>query len=205
MRSTIFEMVVLISVVMSVAMVSTQAKAGDGELDGERVEMEQPVHRRFQRNLRFNHDRGVLVRVAAGAGYSSREVGVIVEGIGVTPQIAVGWLPVEATAIHLSGWGSIGQSVTTVGAGPGVTHYFEQKENLWVSAQIGPVTADAGGSWFEQWALGGELEAGLFGWTGARFSMGGSLFGGVEGIDLDGDQKEISGWRLGIRVGMVYN
>ncbi len=184
---------------------SAEGPADGAGMDGERQPIRQPVQRRFQRNLRYNHDRGVFFRMGAGAGYGARDLGVSVKGIGVMPQIAVGWLPVEATAIHLSGWGLIGQDVMTLGAGPGVTHYFDQRENLWISAQIGPVTADGGGMLFEQWALGGELEAGLFGWTGARFSMGGSLFGGVAGIDLDGDDRQISGWRLGIRVGVVYN
>lgn len=212
MKHAIFRMV-LAGVGMTVLLVSAQAFAGDGDLDGERVEVEQPVNRRFQRNLRYNHDRGLFVRVAGGVGYGNRtlaadgssEVGVSVDGIGVLPELSFGWLPVQKTALHLSGWGQIGQGVASLSAGPGVTHYFDARENLWISAKIGVGSIDGSGGLLQQWMASSEVEAGLYGWSGPKASLGGSLFGGVKGLDVDGDGAAPSGWHLGIRVGMVYN
>ncbi len=213
MESEISRWSVLSSVVLAVIVTASEAAAEAPALDGERVEVEQPVNRRFQRNLRYNHDRGLFLRVGGGVGYGRRTLaagsgtdgGVSIDGIGVLPELSVGWLPVEKTAVHLSGWGQIGQGVANLSAGPGVTHYFDASENFWISAKIGVGSTEVDKGRLDQWMASSELEMGLYGWSGPRWSLGGSLFGGVKGVDLDGDGTASSGWHLGIRVGMVYN
>jgi len=51
----------------------------------------------------------------------------------------------------------------------------------------------------------GELAVGIFGWTGSRWSMGGSLFTGGDAFDLVGNGREIRSWRVGLRFGVTYN
>jgi hypothetical protein len=99
----------------------------------------------------------------------------------------------------------LGGDVGVLGFGPGATYYFESRNNAWLSGQIGAVTIKDRENWGDQWAIGTEIEAGLYGWTGRKWSMGASVFGGLEGINLDGDDRMPWGWRLGLRLGVVYN
>lgn len=114
-------------------------------------------------------------------------------------------MPWVKRAVHGGIWGVIGRGLVTVGAGPGMTYYFNETGNLWLSAELGPVTSSHNSRLFSEWGLGGELSIGLFGWMGDRWSMGGSLFTGGEAFDLDANAREIRSWRLSLRFGVADN
>jgi hypothetical protein len=178
--------------------------------EGNVLRPQQPVSSRFKRDLPRNHDRGVLARVSLGVGYAlvasdAGEDRFEESGLGAMPSLAIGWLPWEQLALHGSAWGMLGGDVGVLGLGPGATYYFESRNNVWLSGQIGAVTIKDRENWGDQWAIGTEIEAGLYGWTGRKWSMGASVFGGLEGINLDGDDRMPWGWRLGLRLGVVYN
>lgn len=201
-------MIYLAAAVLSLA--GTPDGSADELTKSEVVRPTQPVTSRFRHDFPRNHDKGMLVRVALGAGYAELATDDTKDrfeerGVGAMPSVAIGWLPSEKVAIHGSAWGMMGGGVGVLGVGPGATYYFDARENTWVSAQIGGVTFDDLEKWGNQWGIGTELEGGLYGWTDRKWSMGASLFGGLEGIDVDGDGRAPWGWRLGIRLGVVYN
>ena len=171
----------------------------------------QPIDERFATNFSERHDRGMMLRLEAGAGYASRwqsDLGadgdVAAQGIGALLSLAVGWLPAEQVALHLSTWGVIGRGTVALAAGPGVTYWFSPEGPWFVSAAVGMMTLEQ--DWlFEQFALAGELEAGLFGWIGDHAEMGASLIVAAEGIDVDSDDVQHLGWRTGVRLGVGFD
>jgi hypothetical protein len=187
--------------------------ANVGELRGETVQQSsQPVSERFQTNFDERHDRGMMLRLEAGAGFVSRwssDLGtdgeVAAQGIGALLSLAVGWLPVEQVAVHLSTWGVVGRGAQALAAGPGATYWFAPEGPWFVSACAGIMTLDRGGELFDQFALAGELEGGLFGWVGDHAEMGASIIVAAEGLDIDSDGIQQLGWRTGVRVGIGFD
>ena len=150
------------------------------------------------------------MRVEMGAGYGGyatddTEDRFEVSGFGGIGNLAVGWLPWERVAVHMSAWGMTGGGVGVLSVGPGATYFFDARKSTFASGEIGCATFEGVESWGSQWGFATEAEAGWYGWTGRKWSMGASLFGGLEGFDLDGDGRAPWGWRLGIRLGVVYN
>lgn len=199
---------VVACVVVGVA--SLAGSVGAQEVEGEEVSNRtQPVNRRFQKRFDKRHDRGVYFRGSGGLGWASGETlegGERIErgmGVAILPSVVVGSVPWEGTALHGGAWGVMGGNALEIGVGPGVTHYFDPAKNFWVSTQAGPVSRPTTG--LQEWALGGEIEVGLGGWTGARWAMGGSLFGGGTGLDVDGNDRQFSSWRVGLRLNLVHN
>lgn len=181
-------------------------------LEGERVRgEEQPVQQRFSTNFEKRHDRGGFVRAAVGLGWGHERIGeskkqsATNSGLGVFPSVVGGWLPWEQTAVHAGAWGLVGGHLVHLGGGLGLTHYFTATENFWVGGQIGPVTRSQSRPLFREWGFGGEAEIGLGGWTGDHWAVGGSLFGGGSGLDLDGNGRSAGAWKVGLRFHVVYN
>lgn len=174
----------------------------------ESVQPRQPIYERFQANLSRNHDRGGLVRVELGAAYASQgeSSATDVAGVGIIGQLAVGWLPWRQTAVHLTTWGLLGRQILTVAAGPGVTYWFgDGTGGLFASMSIGVATLSDRDQIPDQYALATEMELGISSWTGAFSSMGVSIVGAAEGVNLDGDAYRPEGWRIGLRGGVIFN
>lgn len=199
-----------VSTVLLIA-VLTAVQISDAAAETPERKRAQPIRPRFETNFDQRHDRGPFVRLDLGLGWVDRTVAngpvdvVDMSGVGVFPAAAAGAMPWNQTAIHGGAWGMIGRGIVTVGAGPGVTYYFKETGNLWIGAQLGPVASSRQGRPFAEWGFGGELAAGLFGWTGDRWSMGGSLFAGGEAFDLDGNGRAVRSWRVGLRFGAAFN
>lgn len=179
----------------------------------QRIEARQPVSSRFETNLAERHDRGAYLRMSLGAGYASwwsSDLGVqggrIGDGVGASGQIAVGWLPWEKVALHVSAWAITGYTLTLAGAGPGITYWFSDDSPWYLSIALGPTTtgSTSAATTTAQWGFGGEAEIGLMGWIADHSMLGMSLVTGAEGFDLDGDNTHIEGWRMGLRLSMAF-
>lgn len=188
-----------------------QFSAGEALAEGNALlRSTQPVARRFRRNLPRNHDRGAFFRLALGGGYASfvsdaESDAIETSGLSLFPGLAVGWLPYEQVALHLSAWSVLGGALVTGSIGPGVTYYFDARENTWVAIAIGVSAAHEPETVGLEWSLSTEIEAGIYRWQTGTWSMGASLFADFAGIGLDGNGEAPWCWALGFRVGVVYN
>ena len=173
-------------------------------------ESQPEMARRFSYNFHKQHDRGLYLRLGAGVGYLSSSItppyeGETVEKSGVRFGYGahLGGYVAPRWALHLSQWGQLGASRGSLGAGPGTTFYFKEAKNMFLSASLGGVTLYDSAPDLDfgtQWALGGELEAGLGTWVSPHASLGVSLVAGGHLLNLDQDMISGSGWHAGARL-----
>jgi hypothetical protein len=190
----------------------------DGQ--GEYMESGPELVEEFEYNFERVHDKGVYARASAGLGWVSTQLtqgasgetsGAQVReraGVGLIHGAHVGGLVAGQLALHLSHWGQVAPERGFLSAGGGVTFYFAEDANAFVSVVGGASTlydASGGVDVFSQWGLGGELELGMGWWVAAHSSMGVSLVGGGTAFDLDGDQVAGSGWYAGVRMTLAVN
>lgn len=197
-----------ISILLTTATLLLPSWAG-----AELLEPKQPISTRFETNLAERHDRGAYLRLSLGAGYASwwssnfgTQGGNIGVGVGLSGQLALGWLPWERVALHIGIWGITGYRLTLVGAGPGITYWFSDDSPWYLSMMVGPTTTGSSSIYTptDQWGVGAETEIGLMSWIGDHSMLGMSLVAGGEGFDLDGDGTHIAGWRVGLRLTTAF-
>lgn len=172
------------------------------------IQSEQPVYRRFKRNMPRRHDRGAFARLGVGVAGMTGDGRGGAKGITPTGQLALGWLPWKQVAIHATAFGFGSDKDGGVGLGPGVTFWFKEEGSVYLSATAGPVVG-LGHRYADveqrQWMLGGEVELGLHWWVGDQWSLGGSVFAGGEAVELDGDGESQARARGGLRIGVTFN
>ncbi len=201
----------IISVLCSI-MVSGPAQAGQDTIE---PEQNMDVASQFRFNFHRQHDRGVYSRLGAGLGYVSASItppyqGAQVEdeGLRMAYGAHLGGFAVPRLALHLSQWGQIGAQRGGLGLGIGQTFYIKESRNTFISTSLGAVTLydQAPDVRFaEQWALGGEVEAGLGSWVSSRSSLGASLVAGGHVFDVDQDGISGSSWHVGLRLTWARN
>lgn len=170
---------------------------------------------RFRFNFHRHHDRGLYSRLGAGLGYVSASIIPPYQGAEVEEQglrfgygAHLGTYVVPRLALHLAQWGQVGARRGGLGVGIGQTFYVRESKNAFLSTSFGAVTLydQAPDVQFgEQWALGGELEAGLGSWVSLRSSLGASLVAGGHLFDLDQDGVSGSSWYVGMRLTWARN
>lgn len=169
----------------------------------------------FSFNFHQHHDRGVYTRLGAGVGYVTASITPPYQGEEVNETGArfgynavLGGFVRPQFAVHLSHWGQLGAHRGSLGAGVGQTFYLKEDQNVFLSTSLGAVTLydDAPDVTFaRQFALGGEVEAGLGTWVSLDSSLGASLVAGGHLLDLDRDAVMGSGWHAGVRVTWAFH
>lgn len=197
--------------VIAAALMTVSGATGmfGNEVQAEESEMltaEQPVATSFSEPFARRHDQGGLVRLelggaaVSGASFESR-------GVTVSGKAAMGRLPWSRVGLHVSGWGWGTDSRGALGAGPGVTFWFDETGG-WYTSWSGGV-AQIFGEHVEgaHIMLSGEGVFGLQGWVGDRWSMGAAAFFGGEAIPVYGDETEwsLNRARGGVRIVVTRN
>lgn len=170
---------------------------------------------RFQHNFHKHHGRGIYTRLSAGLGYVSASITPPYQGAEVEDEglrfgygAHLGGYVVPRLALHVSQWGQVGASRGGLGLGVGQTFYIRESKNTYISTSVGGVALydqapDV--AFAAQWALGGEIEAGIGSWVSARSSLGAALVAGGHVLDLDQDGISGSSWHAGIRLTWAIN
>ena len=198
--------------VLAVAVALPASASAEGD-DSDKVTPNQPVKRQFDTNFSEVHDKGAFVRLSVGAGYAKRgtspgagEASTTLAGAAGFPAIDVGGLVAPGAALHASGWGLLGTGVQSLAAGFGGTTYFNPRKGWWLSAKVGAAALKLNGTQVSgEWGAAGEVSIGYHGWIGRRWTVGGSLFAGGEGLDFDQNGVRPGGFQAGLRLGMVFN
>lgn len=182
--------------------------------EGEYLESGPEFGESFEFNFERTHDRGLYARVSAGLGWVATEVvppaalEVAHAGVGLTYGAHLGALALPQFSLHLSQWGQVGPERGFLSLGPGLTFYFEEDDNTFLSVAAGATTLyDAAPDLdpLTQWGLGGEVEVGMGWWVAAHSSLGVSLVGGGSAFDLDGDGIAGAGWYASLRMTFAFN
>ena len=95
-----------------------------------------------------------------------------------------------------------------MGVGPGLTFYFDETQNYYLSVAAGASTLYDEAPDLEpltQWGLSAEAELGMGWWVSAHGSLGISLVAGATAFDLDRDQVAGSGFHAGARLTFSLN
>ncbi len=185
------------------------------QVQADEVSPEPELATRFKYNFHKHHDRGLYSRLGAGLGFVSSSItppyqGAEVEdeGLRLAYGAHLGAFVVPRLALHVSQWGQLGAQRGGLGVGVGQTFYVKEAKNTFVSTNLGAVTLydqapDVRVA--QQWALGGEVEAGLGTWVSRRSSLGVSLVAGGHVFDLDQDGISGSSWHAGLRLTWAHN
>ncbi len=183
---------------------------------GETYEPGPELQESFDFNFERTHDRGLYLRGSAGLGYTATQVVPAAPGgeagdqagVGLTYGAHLGGFVSERFALHLSQWGQLGAERGFLSVGPGLTFYFAEDANHFLSVVAGATTLydaapDVGV--FTEMGLATELELGTGWWVTPHSSLGVSLVGGATAFDLDRNQVAGQAWYAGARLTFALN
>lgn len=176
------------------------------------------LSRRFAYNFERAHDRGVYARFGLGPNVARALVTPALieeEGAGsgaqsatMGSQLVVGFYPVERLVLHLGVMGDLGATRGFIHVGPGVSFYFQEQRNLYVSLSLPASTfydASPDIAPLTQWGQGVIGEAGVGRWVSPHGVLGLALTAGAAGFDYDGDGIAGSSRFIGLRATLSIN
>ena len=200
---------VLVMTVLMVSSVATAQQYVDESSDDD-------ISTRFDTNFAHTHDRGFYTRLSAGVLY--RYSTVVPPALGQEDEddkgwifgydVNLGWLPTSQLAVHVSQWSDVGAKRGHIAGGLGVTYYFNESQNWFVSSMAGPsfLYDEAPDLKFgDQGGLSAQVQLGTGWWIAPDWVLGCVLSASGEHIDLDADGIYSTGWQAGLRFSLSLN